>query len=102
MGEIQWKQVEAGEALSHFQKQWTGRLRKGEGCSLTSTSNAGCSGEGRFAIGGHSEHTRRQHLVLYLTLYVLTTEQSTTQSALFVLVKSLFFIKPFIKYFYCP
>jgi len=40
-----------------------------------------------FATGGYSEHTRRQNLVLYLTLYALTATQSTTQLALFVRVK---------------
>ena len=37
-----------------------------------------------FATRGH---TRRQHVVLYLTPYVLTAAQSTTQLALFVRVK---------------
>ena len=40
-----------------------------------------------FATGGHSEHTRRQHVVLLFTLYVLNEAQSTTQLALFVGVK---------------
>ena len=40
-----------------------------------------------FATGGRSEHTRRQHVVVYLTLYVLTVAQSTAQLALFVPVK---------------
>ena len=41
-----------------------------------------------FATGGHSEHTRRQHVVLYLTLYVLTA-----QLALFVRMKVAVFHK---------
>ena len=40
-----------------------------------------------FAIGGHSEHTRRQHVVLLLTLYVLSGAKNTAQLALFVSVK---------------
>ncbi len=43
-----------------------------------------------FATGGHSEHTRRQYVVLFLTLYVLTTAQSTTQLTLLVLVITVF------------
>ena len=43
-----------------------------------------------FAIGGHSEHTRRQHVVLLLTL---SGAESTTQLALFVSVKVIVFIK---------
>ena len=40
-----------------------------------------------FAIGGHSGHTRRQHVVLLLTLYVLSGVKSTVLLALFVSVK---------------
>ena len=47
----------------------------------------------RLATGGHSEHTRRQHVVLYLTLYALTAAQTTTQLALFVRVKVAVFHK---------
>jgi len=44
-----------------------------------------------FAIGGHSEHTRRQHVVLLL---MLSGVESTAQLALFVSVKVVF-IKTF-------
>ena len=40
-----------------------------------------------FAVGGHSEHSRRQHMMLLLTLYVLSGVESTVQLALFVSVK---------------
>jgi len=43
-----------------------------------------------FAIGGHSEHTRRQHVVLLLTL---SGVESIAQLALFVSVKVVVFIK---------
>ena len=37
----------------------------------------------KIGLGGRSERTRRQHVVLYLTLYLLSVAQSTTQLALF-------------------
>ena len=40
-----------------------------------------------FAIGRHSEHARRQHVVLLLTLYVLSGAESGAQLALFVSMK---------------
>jgi len=40
-----------------------------------------------FAIGRKSEHARRQHVVLLLTLYVLSGADSKAQLALFVSVK---------------
>ena len=40
-----------------------------------------------FATGGHSEHTERHHVVLYLTLYASIVAQCTTQLALFIHVK---------------
>ena len=46
-----------------------------------------------FATGGHSRRTRRQHVVLYLTQYLLTEAQSTAQLALFVRVNVAVFHK---------
>ena len=59
-------------------------------CTCTSTCTTDdqrwSTGHPCHGTGGHSEHTRRQ-LVFYLTGYLLTTAQSTTQLALFVYVK---------------
>ena len=56
--------------------------------------DGGCSGEDRIynwrPFRAHQKqryYIRRQHVVLYLTLYMLTAAQSTTQLALFVHVK---------------
>ena len=53
-----------------------GRPRESERCSLTCTctiqEEVGVAVV-RIGFGGHSEHTRRQHVVLWLTLYVLST-----------------------------
>ena len=89
---------------SYFQKHWMDRGRPRESgrctCSSMCTCSAihhpagdrGCSGEDGIynwrPFRHDSEHPRRQHVVLYLTLYMLST-----QLALFVHVKVAVFHK---------